>query len=274
MYTIRPIRCGTITSTTKGGFTYLLDETQPMPIPVISFLITPDDPDDDRVVLVDTGIEDPPDGQFAGTTLRDGGPGPLREGLAAAGLEPADVDQVILTHLHHDHTGNIELFSEAEFFVQRSELDAARDPLPYLRRVYSEEHLEAIERSDPTVVDGDMRVCEGIELLHTPGHTEGTQSVLVETSAGPYVIVSDLVYCQQNLEPDLTELTDGEGRTIEVTPAEYDADYIPPGLHVSAADCYRSIERVRERVPNDGHILGGHPVEILGRRYPGNSAQQ
>lgn len=263
-YTIHPIQCGVINSDmTKGGLTYLLDEGTPVSIPVAVFAITPDDPDDDRSIVVDAGAEA---GGVAGRSIEGGGPEPIREGLADLGLTPADVDHLVLTHLHHDHAANIDLFQGAEVLLQRSELAAARDPLPPMARTYLDDHLATIEDRDVTVIDGGYRLTDGIELLHTPGHTEGMQSVVCRTAAGPYALIADLAYCRQNLEPSVTEITDVTGRTIPTTPVDY--DYVPPGLHVDVAACYESIARLRERVGEDGTFLGGHAPESLVSPHP------
>ena len=263
-YTIHPIQCGVINSNmTKGGLTYLVDEGVNVSIPVVVFVITADDPDDDRVVLVDAGVEA---GTVSGRSIEGGGPDPIRDGLADLDLAPADVDQLVLTHLHHDHAANVDLFPEAEVLLQRTEWTAAHDPLPPMERTYLARHLEAVGAADPTLVDGGFRLADGLELMHAPGHTEGMQAVLVETTAGPHAIVADLVYCRQNLEPAVTEITDAAGRVIETTPVDY--DYLPPGLHVSVADCYESIERLRERIGGDGEFVGGHAIEVLEGPYP------
>lgn len=265
MFTIEPIECATLNST-KGSFTYLVDEGKPITIPIISYLVTATDPDDDTVIVVDTGLKEPDDqGQVHGKSVDGGGPEPLRDGLAARGVEPADVDYVILTHLHHDHASNNGLFPEAEFLVQRTELEAAAAPLPPLARTYDDENTASLDDVDLTVVDGGYRLREGIELLHTPGHTEGMQSVIVQTDDGPHALVSDLAYCRQNLDPSATSVVDGNGDTIETTPVEY--DYIAPGIHVDLRACYESIDRLKERVGEDGTLIPGHDGAILGRTF-------
>ncbi len=263
-YTVYPIRCGTL-DLPKSGLTYLLDEGQTVRSPVVVLLLLPDDPDDDWVGVVDAGAAE---GELAGRNIPDGGADPIREGLAEQGVEPGDIDHLILTHLHHDHAANVELFSDAEVLIQQAELAAARDPLPYMERVYIDDQLAAVERADTTVVEGGYRLREGIELRLTPGHTEGMQSVVVDTAGGPHALVCDLVYCRQNLDPSLTEIRDVDGRTIEIEPADYDADYVPPGLHVDVQACYDSFERMRERVGTGGTVVAGHDPAVLGEPFP------
>lgn len=257
MFTIHPIHSGTL-NLDKSGMTYRVDEGITVRSPVMTYLLLPEDPDDDRVVFVDGGSAA---GEIAGRNVEDGGPDPLREGLAEHGLEPADVDHLVLTHLHHDHAANVDLFSEAEVLLQREELAAARDPLPHMERTYVEDHRETVEDSDLVLVDGGFRLCDGVELRLAPGHTRGMQAVVVETSEGPHAIVADLVYCRQNLEPGVETVRDVDGEEVAVTPVDW--PYVPPGLHVDAAACYESIDRLKERVGEDGVLLSGHMPEVL-----------
>jgi glyoxylase-like metal-dependent hydrolase (beta-lactamase superfamily II) len=263
MYTVHPIHCGTL-ELPKDILTYLGDEGVTVASPATVFLLSPEN-SDDPVVVVDAGAEQ---GAVAGRTIPDGGPEPIREGLAERGVSPADVDYLVLTHLHHDHAANVDLFPDSEVLLQRSELAAARDHLPHMRRAYLEEHVEALDDADLTLLDGGYRLSRGVEVLHTPGHTEGMQSVVVETADGTHAVACDLVYCRQNLEPGVSEIRDLHGETIEVTPLDYDPPYVPPGLHVDVRECYESVARLQERVGSDGVLFGSHDPEVLGDLLP------
>ncbi len=255
MYTIHPIHAGTF-DLQKSGMTYLVDEGFTMRTPVIVFLLRPTDPAD-PVIVVDAGAED---GHVAGRMITDGGPDPIREKLAEYDLTPSDVDYLVLTHLHHDHAANVDMFPAATVIVQETELAATKNPLPYMERTYIENHVMAVEDADTRIIDGTIELADGLSLTHTPGHTQGMQSVLVETREGMYAIAGDLVYCAQNLNPTLDVLYDVNGEAYEVTPVDW--GYIPPGLHIDVQVCYESIERIRDRVP-DAAILGGHLPETL-----------
>lgn len=265
MYTIHPLGTATMSDVVKGQiFTYLVDLDVAMTIPVTSYLVLSEDDGDDFVLLVDTGID--PERYAGDRDIERGGPEAYRHELSRFGLVPGDVDHVVMTHLHNDHVGNIELFADAEYLIQRAELTAARDPLPHMAFAYSPDTADRIVAVEPTLVDGGYRLREGIELLSTPGHTRGSQSVVVETGAERHAIVGDLGYCRHNFEPGISSILDGNGEEVAVTPT--DAPYIPPGLHVDTEDCYESYERVRERIGEDGVVLGGHDAELLGRTFP------
>ena len=136
----------------------------------------------------------------------------------------------------------------------------ASDPLPVLADTYLDDVVETLADLETTVLDGGFRLRPGIDLVPTPGHTMGSQSVIVETAEGPCALVGDLAYSRHNLQPGLTSILDADGATVETTAVE--ADYLPPGIHVDVAACYASVERLRERVGEGGRLLPGHDAEL------------
>jgi glyoxylase-like metal-dependent hydrolase (beta-lactamase superfamily II) len=266
MYTVEPIHCATIESVSKGIMTYLVDMEVRLDIPVFSFLVTATDPDDDTVILVDTGSPEPTDGTVAGRTVQGGGPGPIVSALDERGLSPADVDYVVLSHLHWDHVGNNGLFPDARLVVQQDEIDCARDPLPYMERIYFQERVEELAFADTMIVNGDHTLVAGVELLATPGHSDGIQTVVVETTAGPVAVLTDVADCRHNVEPGRSEIRDAHGNRVETTPT--DAAYLPPGFHSDVATSYESFEKILDRVGADAPMLCGHDGDLIGTRYP------
>lgn len=267
MYTVVPIRCGAL-SANKAFLTYRIDGDVEYEFAVFAFLLRPEDPAD-PVALVDTGVK-PTDSEYMrGRDNRQvgppgGGSEPLVEGLAREGLEPGDVDAVVLTHLHHDHAANLELFPDAEFVLQRAELEAIRDPLPIAAGSYIPGTLEFLEGAELHVVDGDVDLAGGIELLFTPGHTEGSQTVVVPTPGGEIALIADLAYSRHNLQPGIDSIVDAAGEPVPVTPQ--DMDYIPPGIHVDVRACYESIARVQERLGDGGTIVPSHDPSVADLR--------
>jgi glyoxylase-like metal-dependent hydrolase (beta-lactamase superfamily II) len=125
----------------------------------------------------------------------------LIEGLAKHGVRPQDVDLVVLTHLHFDHVGNNELFTNAKFVVQAAELPQATTP-PHFCMFYYPEYSYKIEvvRDRLQVIDGDHEVCDGIRLVKIGGHTPGCMVVMVDTGVGTVCLTSDVMYNYVNLE--------------------------------------------------------------------------
>jgi N-acyl homoserine lactone hydrolase len=99
----------------------------------------------------------------------------------------AGIDIVVNTHLHFDHCGGNHLFAGRPIYVQRQELDDALSRDDYTIR----EWVEA-----PGVqyrpVDGELELLPGLRLVPAPGHTNGTQVVVVETGGRPVVVGGDV----------------------------------------------------------------------------------
>ncbi|MER5893142.1 MBL fold metallo-hydrolase [Streptomyces sp. NPDC001876] len=141
-----------------------------------------------RWVLVDAGVG-PAEGPGAPWCPV---PGRLPEALAEAGIAPADVESVVLTHLHEDHVGwsttaaGDPLFPRARYVVQHAETAALDRSDPVWKWVV--EPLRATGQLDE--VRGEHRLGRGVTLFPTPGHTPGHQSVLVEQPGGRDVVVT------------------------------------------------------------------------------------
>lgn len=157
----------------------------------------------------------------------------LDEGLKKVGLEPQDINLLIITHLHHDHITLAHQFPRAKVIVQRAELEFARNPHPsYVEMVHDPpDYRQLIEGLDYEVVSGDTEIDDGIELLLTPGHSAGGQSVAVKTAQGT-AIIAGFCTIQENFEPPL-ELR------------ERGVSFILPGLYLSALDAYDSMARIK-----------------------------
>lgn len=143
--------------------------------PVYAFLIEhPDGP-----VLVDTGVG-------LGNEFIDKLYSPVHHDLDAAlathDLATDDIATVITSHLHFDHCGQNDRFAHARVLVQRAEAEAAREAF------YTVPEWAFPDGVELTEIDGDHRVASGIEIIATPGHTVGHQSVLIDDGNGERTI--------------------------------------------------------------------------------------
>jgi glyoxylase-like metal-dependent hydrolase (beta-lactamase superfamily II) len=162
----------------------------------------------DLVVLVDTGVGGPgvPGAGWIGT------PGRLPAELADAGVEPDEIDLVVLTHLHLDHVGwNLAWdgdrprpwFPRARYLVQRADWDlfAAR---PAETRVAFDRCVAPLQALGVAeLLDGDRALDAQLRLVHTPGHTPGSQSLLVRSGDDAVLLWGDVAnHPAQVGEPD------------------------------------------------------------------------
>jgi len=109
------------------------------------------------------------------------------------------VDMVVNTHLHFDHCGGNHLFAGTPIYVQRQELDDARTVDDYT----------IPEWVDPPgvhyiPVDGEFELLPGIRLVPAPGHTRGTQIVLIDQGQHPIVIAGDAAVWHGELDDPST----------------------------------------------------------------------
>lgn len=121
--------------------------------------------------------------------------------LAKVGVTPAEIDVVINTHFHFDHIGNNTRFPNATFIAQRSELSFATNPPPWARFYYAEYAYNVLELGNRLeLIDGNMKVTDGVSVVRLGGHTPGSQGVLIDTDAGRVCLAGDTLYFYRNLE--------------------------------------------------------------------------
>ena len=115
--------------------------------------------------------------------------------LEKIGLAPAQVDYITYDHLHTQDlrrwlgAGDTPaLLPNARLLVQAREWDCARDLTPYQRDWYCPGGVAGIAEDRLLRFDGSVMLGEGIALVHTPGHTEGNNSIVVHTDEGLWVI--------------------------------------------------------------------------------------
>ena len=166
---------------------HLTDFTQPQgtPVagqscPVLAYLVL----HPSGRLLFDTGFaEDPAIDEIYHPVRRS-----LDDALHAAGVRRDEVTAVVNCHLHFDHCGGNPVLPGVPIFVQRREFEAAREP------GYTLPGLAEFDGADIRVLDGDAEILPGLTLLATPGHTNGHQSLMVDTRSGPVVLAGQAAY--------------------------------------------------------------------------------
>lgn len=226
MFKIHPIVVGTKIFD-KGMMTYQHDYGTPFTIPIYSWLIE----GGEKNILIDTGEMHPVQSEereksIGGTIYT------FEEGLAKHNLRPEDIDIVIHTHLHNDHCENDYKCVNAQFYIHKSELDTIHNchPLDYR---YVEDFIFEIEQNKQIrVVNTDQEIIPGIRVMHTPVHTPGGLTVLIQTSKG-LAAVTGFCVIKENFEPPV------HIRAMEM-------EVIPPGTSINTYEAYDTMIRVKE----------------------------
>lgn len=155
-----------------------------------------------QTMLVDTGIGTKWDDKSRGI-YRIEGKTP-EEILAPVGLRPDAIDVVVCTHLHFDHVGGNTVrdprgelapaFPDAEYVVQRGELEIARWDNERIRASYLPENFEPlVDRGQMRLVEGETPLSAQVSVLPAPGHTPHMQIVLVRDGETTTAFLADLV---------------------------------------------------------------------------------
>ena len=199
-----------------------------------------------RTVVVDCGFTEAMARKRGRQIIR-----PVAAGLGALGIAPDQVENVIITHLHYDHAGNLPLFSNACFHLQDQELQFATGRCMchgLMRHGYEVEDVVQMVRY---VFDqrvrfhaGAQAIAPGIEVHHIGGHTQGLQAVRVKTQRGWVVLASDASHFYAHME---------QGRAF-------------PVLHNLAA-LLEGYDTLRALASSPQHVIPGHDPLVMAR-YP------
>ena len=238
---IQPLGCGTL-SASRSMFEHDGGEDQ-ITIPVPSWLIR----HDRGTMLFDTGMP---------TALA--APGPLLDTvslffgvgldeselvgarLRVAGVDPDDVDLVVMSHLHFDHTGGLDQLPNARLVIQSDEWAAGMDDdlaaANSLQRDLFDHGHDRLEVDGEHDVFGDgLVVC-----MPTPGHTPGHQSLRVRLAEREVVLCGDCAYFEATLD----------GGPL-------------PGIGFDHAQQEASLDRLRGLRTAGALVIPGHDPEVF-----------
>ncbi len=153
-------------------------------------------------ILVDTGLGSklsPKDQELYGVRRTQGG---LLEALQRLGWGPDDIDMVVNTHLHWDHSGGntllkegiaVPAFPRAKYLVQRLEWADATYPNERTRNTYFADNFLPLQQSGQlSLLSGDSRITKHVRCFVTRGHTRAHQSVAIESNGQTALFLGDL----------------------------------------------------------------------------------
>jgi glyoxylase-like metal-dependent hydrolase (beta-lactamase superfamily II) len=206
---------------------------------------------DDRALVVDTGFSEFSGGRRGRNFLRSPG-----AGLKSIGIDAAKVEDVLITHMHFDHSGNHDLFPAARYHVQDREMFYCTGRLmghPVLRMPFDEEDVVAMVqklfRGRLVFHDGDEEIAPGLSLHRVGGHSMGLQMVRAQTRRGAVVLASDASHFYANME---------EGRPFPVV--------------YSVGETLEGYRRAYALASSRDHVIPGHDPLVL-ERYPAPSPE-
>ncbi len=178
------------------------------------------------------------------------------DSLNLIGIDPAAVQDVILTHLHYDHVGNFEKFPKATFHLQESELHfAVGRYMKYkkLQHSYEVDDVVGVVRANyagrVNFYQGDAELVPGITLHAAPGHSAGLQFVKVHTRRGWVVLASDVTHYYEMMETYRPFVT---------------------AFHVGGM--LEGFDKLRAAAPSPAHIVPGHDPAVM-QRYAAPSPE-
>jgi glyoxylase-like metal-dependent hydrolase (beta-lactamase superfamily II) len=197
-----------------------------------------------RTIVMDTGFN-PVSAKRRGRELLCTPAAALRN----AGIDAAEVRDVILTHMHWDHAGGMEYFPKAMFHLQESEMAYCTGRCmcqPFLRRPFDVDDVQSAIRAlyadRIRFHDGTVEIAPGITLHLIGGHSGGIQSVRVPTQRGWVVLAGDAVHLWGNIRKRN-----------------------PFPVVVDVARMLRGYEILESLADGPDHIIPGHDPLILRR---------
>lgn len=161
------------------------------------------------VLVWDTGLSDGLVGKAEpvnpeGTPLFLSKTTTLTDELAKAGLSPADVTHVGISHMHFDHSANAELFTNAMLLVSQADYDYTYSkPTPF---GFDPSTIDGFEADKINKLTGDHDVFGdgSVTILAMPGHTPGHQALKVElANEGTVLLSGDLYHLRPNFEKQI-----------------------------------------------------------------------
>jgi glyoxylase-like metal-dependent hydrolase (beta-lactamase superfamily II) len=214
----------------------------PMPLDFFVWVVA----GNDQTVIVDTGFDATMAKKRNREIVR-----PVGEGLKAIGVNLATVEDVIVTHMHYDHSGNYDLFPRARYHLQDKEMEYCTGRCmcqKLLRHPFEVDDVTTMVRrvfeGRVQFHDGSSELAPGLSVHWVGGHSRGLQIVRVQTKRGWVVLASDAAHYYANFE---------QGRPFPVV--------------YNVGDVLAGYETLNKLASSSSHIVPGHDPLVLSR-YP------
>jgi len=168
--------------------------------------------------------------------------------LARLDVDPSAVDHIVVSHMHIDHIGNLDLFPRATMSVARDEFDCWTGPYarhPAIAHSTAAQDVRVLQQLADAgrvqFVDGPEELFPGITVTPVGGHSPGQLIIDVETAAGTVVLASDAVHYHEEIEHNR-----------------------PFYVYTDILAMFRAYDLLRERAsrPNTWFVTGHDPLEM------------
>ncbi|MCT4478802.1 MBL fold metallo-hydrolase [Peribacillus frigoritolerans] len=125
----------------------------------------------------------------------------LVEDLGRLGLQPNDIDYILMTHLHFDHACGltkrdgetwVPVFERAEIITTQTEWDEMKNPNIRSKSTYWAENWEAVA-SLVRPFEGEQEITDGIKMIHTGGHSDGHAIIIIEDAGDRLIHMADIM---------------------------------------------------------------------------------
>jgi len=165
-----------------------------------------------RTFLMDTGVGPTSAPAFGWSGVA----GSLPTELAEVGVDPLDVELVLISHVHDDHIGwnvteaGAPTFPNARYVIHRADWDLMANATDEEDREIFAAVLEPLERAGVVELSGGaFAVTEELRLEHAPGHTPGHQVLAIDSDSERALLSADIVnHPVQLLQPGLAGASD------------------------------------------------------------------
>jgi glyoxylase-like metal-dependent hydrolase (beta-lactamase superfamily II) len=199
----------------------------------------------DGVIVIDTGF-DPVRGEAMGRhcLCRPG------EALALVGVDPASVTRLVISHMHYDHIGNIELFPHARISVSRTDYEFwAENPVAARRQFAEHTDPAGVNRlrqaraaGSVDLIDGTVEIAPGLSAREVGGHSPGQLIFEIAGEERTVALATDAVHYYAELEAER-----------------------PFAVFSDLEQVYRAYDRVRELVSDGATLVPGHDPAVMER---------